>query len=199
MAIGIGQIAKFVTIFASGDAGLLDKIIQSKLDNLGEDFIKKQLSNKFGAMPSLGLRPHGDFDSLRRAWFTQMQGAASGKGGGNFLEKILSSVDNTRNSKGPPSRGRSGRRGRERWAKTEWARSRQDWLDNKWKHDWRTQPRDAVTGRWLPGRLDQVAADLRYQGSKAGRRTLRRRKLRRKARLSGRRAAKRLFKSLKKR
>jgi hypothetical protein len=37
-----------------------------------------------------------------------------------------------------------------KWQK--WSRSRQQWLDESYRHDWRTQPRD-VRGRWKPGRL----------------------------------------------
>jgi hypothetical protein len=187
---GFGQIAKLVAGLIDG--GALDKVIQSKLDNIGEDYLKKVLSGGFGSVAGLPkFRTNASFDGLRKAWFEQAHGAA--KGHEDFLEKLFSTVERVGETK---SSGGS-RRKRARWTKTEWARSRQDWLDNKWKHDWRTQPRDAVSGRWLPGRLDNVAATLRYQGSKAGRRTLRRRKQRRTAKLQGRRAARKLFKSLK--
>ena len=36
--------------------------------------------------------------------------------------------------------------------KRSWTRSREQWLDAEWRHDWRSQPRDPH-GRWSPGRL----------------------------------------------
>src|SRR6185437_674263 len=53
--------------------------------------------------------------------------------------------------------GGSGPHGR--WTHADWAKTRQDWLDNRWRHDWRSQPRD-VEGRWVPGRLSYVDAKL---------------------------------------
>lgn len=83
-------------------------------------------------------------------------------------------------------------RERSEWGRSNWATSRDDWLNNKWRHDWRSQPRD-VFGKWVPGRLTTAAAALQYKGKKIGRRTKRRRQLRRLARLRGRKAAKMAF------
>lgn len=53
---------------------------------------------------------------------------------------------------------RQARRPRQDWQRGGWARSRQDWLDNKWRHDWRSQPRrpagTPAGGEWMEGRLD---------------------------------------------
>ena len=38
------------------------------------------------------------------------------------------------------------------WQHSSWATSRQDWLSNRWRHDWRSQPRNQI-GEWIPGRL----------------------------------------------
>ncbi len=45
-----------------------------------------------------------------------------------------------------------------RWQRGGWARSRQEWLDEGWRHDWRSQPRDLL-GRWIPGRLSYPVTD----------------------------------------
>jgi len=79
-----------------------------------------------------------------------------------------------------------------KWSRSEWASSREDWLGNQWKHDWRSQPRNAL-GKWIPGRLSAIESQLQYKGKKAGRRTKRRRRLRRAARLRGRKMAKMAF------
>jgi len=195
---GIGQIAKLVAALVGGQGNLIDKILASKLEDLGEEFLRKQLGGgglDFGT--GIGLpkfKSHNNMDQLRRAWFNK-HGTTTFKGPEDLFEKIMATMGDK--SPGGPGGAGGSRRAQARWTKTDWARSRQDWLDNRWKHDWRTQPRSAVTGQWLPGRLDDAAAIMRYQGTKAGRRTLRRRKQRRKAKLSGRRAARKLFKSLK--
>lgn len=44
------------------------------------------------------------------------------------------------------------------WQRHAWATSRQDWLDNAWKHDWRSQPRNRI-GEWIPGRLPYPVAN----------------------------------------
>jgi hypothetical protein len=191
--MAVGQIAKLVAALIAGPGNLIDGMLATKLEALGEDFLRKQLSGSFGALSGMPkFHASSEFNQLRDAWFKLGHGNA-GKHG-DFIEKLFSTMEKAGSDKAP---GGANRRKRARWTKTEWARSRQDWLDNKWKHDWRTQPRSVVTGRWLPGRLDNVAATLRYQGTTVGRRTLRRRKQRRKAKLSGRRAARKLFKSLK--
>lgn len=38
------------------------------------------------------------------------------------------------------------------WQYNNWAMSREDWLANRWRHDWRSQPRNRI-GEWTPGRL----------------------------------------------
>ena len=70
-----------------------------------------------------------------------------------------------------------------KWTHSQWAGSREDWLNNRWKHDWRSQPRNPATGRWIPGRLDYIASNLQYAGTKPGRtvRTFRRKRRARRA------------------
>jgi hypothetical protein len=78
------------------------------------------------------------------------------------------------------------------WARTDWATSRDDWLDNRWLHDWRSQPRD-VRGRWIPGRLQYIEQSMQYRGTKPGRRKLKKLRARRLGKLVGRRTARRLL------
>jgi hypothetical protein len=78
------------------------------------------------------------------------------------------------------------------WGRTNWAQSRQDWLDNHWRHDWRSQPRN-VLGQWIPGRLNYIAPALMYQGKKPGRTVRTFRKKRRARRAAARKLAKQLM------
>jgi len=38
------------------------------------------------------------------------------------------------------------------WQRVDWAGSRENWLANRWRHDWRSQPRNRI-GEWIVGRL----------------------------------------------
>jgi hypothetical protein len=186
-AINFGLLAKLAAATIEGN---LDDVLTKKLDELGEDFLTKQLGGQFGALERLAqgidTRGQSEFDRLRNQWMSKAKGPSLP--GQSIVNKIFNTLDKASGS------GRSGqnRYNGARWAKSEWARSRNDWLDNHWKHDWRSQPRNA-RGEWIPGRLDYVQTQLRYKGTKPGRRTKRRRKLRRQARMRGKKAARMLF------
>ncbi len=49
------------------------------------------------------------------------------------------------------------------WQKTNWAKSRQEFLDDAWKHDWRSQPRNRI-GEWIEGRLAYPALSAKRVG-----------------------------------
>lgn len=71
-----------------------------------------------------------------------------------------------------------------KWQRGGWAKSRQEWLDEGWRHDWRSQPRDAK-GRWVAGRLD-YPLQKKLGVSRRGRKI---RRFRKKYRAAGRSAA----------
>jgi hypothetical protein len=172
-----GQIARMVASLVAG--GGLEKAILKKLESLGGEFLMEQLSGAaFG--------PLGDLQHMMPKALAI----------GDLMPKPMR-VDTrflrglTKEFTGKKTKGNW--RARSAWGRSNWARGRDDWLDNKWKHDWRSQPRDAL-GKWVPGRLTYTESQLQYKGkTRAGRRTKRRRRLRRQARLRGRRAAKMSF------
>lgn len=76
------------------------------------------------------------------------------------------------------------------WVRSGWAKSRQEWLNESWRHDWRSQPRD-LKGRWIPGRLPYPVAGAPRKGTKwgvsrRGRQILARRRMKNKYRKIGR-------------
>ena len=160
------------------DGGGLEKAIVKKLESLGGEFLLEQLgvgSGAFGLLKDIKqFKPKADFLGV-------LQPA-------KVKTKFLRSMQIEFLGKGKKGRWRE----RSEWGRSNWATSRDDWLDNKWRHDWRSQPRNAL-GQWIPGRLTTAAAALQYKGKKIGRRTKRRRKLRRLSRLRGRKAAKMAF------
>lgn len=94
------------------------------------------------------------------------------------------------------------------WQRGGWAQSRQDWLANDWKHDWRSQPRKPagsleeiwigssyhhVGGEWVSGRLGFPAPATYSLGIGKGKsRTSRRRRRVSRYRRYGRMAARSL-------
>jgi hypothetical protein len=189
MAIGAGYVSKLVASLLEG--GGIDNILSKKLETLGEDFIRSQLSlgGAFGSADKFlsGFDSQAQFDKLRTNWLNQVKGKPLPYQG--FVSKLFNVLDEAVGGKGAgKGAGRNAK-----WSRSSWARSRNDWLDNHWKHDWRSQPRDPISGRWLPGRLATIDPALRSRGVKTGRITKRRRKLRRQARMRGRNAAKKLF------
>lgn len=102
-----------------------------------------------------------------------------------LLEKLQQSVAQL-----PPSRG-GGRKAV--WRSSDWASSREHWLADAWKHDWRSQPRipagSSIGGEWTDGRLDHpfVGAPAIGKGKqKSSRKSRRMRRYRRYGRLASR-------------
>jgi hypothetical protein len=185
----VGQIAKLVTALTSGDDNLLDKILHDKLDELGEEFLTKYLAGPFGGTDTRIA------DAIRTGGMSELEHL-----GQHFLstgtpqpwQKIVSSAYAPLRRR---MHGEHSLRSQAAWARTDWASSRDDWLDNRWRHDWRSQPRDD-RGRWIPGRLNAiyVPSGLKYRGTHTGRKKRRTLKTRRLERLRGRRAARQLMK-----
>ena len=157
------------------DGGGLEKAILKKLERMGGELLLEQLGlpggGSFGVFNLKSLMPKA----------LELPGIQPVRVKTQFLRGLQQEF------LGKKKKGRW--RERSAWGRSNWATGRDDWLDNKWRHDWRSQPRD-VFGKWVPGRLTTAAAALQYKGKKIGRRTKRRRKLRRLSRLRGRKAAK---------
>lgn len=191
MAIGAGFVTGIVVKLLQG--GAIDELLAKRLEDLGEDFIRDQLSGPLGFLDKFSEE---GFENQRDAWLNKITKSPlpslpnlPHKG---LLNKIFNIIE-----KGSKALAGSGKKARGKWTRSAWAKSRNDWLDNHWKHDWRSQPRDPVSGRWLPGRLDRVDPALSARGPKLGRRTKRRRKLRRQARMRGRKAARKMLQRMK--
>jgi hypothetical protein len=192
MAIGVGFVTKVVASLLQG--GAIDDLLTKKLEDLGEDFIRNQLSGPLGALAKVGGGGDFDFAEQRDAWLNKISKSAlpslPNLPHQNLLNKIFSIVEQAR----PAVKKKRGNwRAKSAWQRSSWARSRNDWLDNHWKHDWRSQPRNPITGQWMPGRLEQIDAARTAKGKQVGRRTKRRRNLRRQARTRGRKAARKMF------
>jgi hypothetical protein len=173
--VAVGYIAKMISSLVAG--GGLEQIALKKLEAMGGEFLLQQLGvpgTPFGALSDLRKLQPKSFNldqfnpfKVKTDFIRTLQKQVLGKKRGNWRSKSA-------------------------WGRSEWAKGRDDWLDNHWRHDWRSQPRNAI-GKWIPGRLPYVPTYLQTKGKTIGRKTKRRRKLRRQARLRGRRMAKRMF------
>jgi len=175
---GLEAIAQLASALSHGDDNVLEKIILDKFEHMGEETLVRligldepmALIQRFGeAVSTAGV------SELKRVFQPNVPGLP-----GKLLRKFEQIYNQTdRDIK---------RRWKTKWGRSGWAESRKDWLDNSWRHDWRSQPRDPLTGRWLPGRLETIDPSLMYRGKRPGR-TLRSFRRRRNARRAAARKA----------
>lgn len=137
---------KLATALVEGDDSLLVKLLTDKVEQLGRDLISDVIgATAFGAGLSATRRfgravetgGASELNRLRDQWLNTVRPARLP--GLRGLQKVLDYQNRPRRTF--------------KWQRGGWARSRQEWLDEGWRHDWRSQPRD-LRGRWIPGRLD---------------------------------------------
>ena len=189
LGLGVSQIARLAAALVEGDDSIIEKIIEKKFEDLGEEFIQQFLG---GPLETVGRVERAidtggasEFDRFRNEWLSKVRPPTSFPG---LPGKILSKLQDAYNKSDRDIK----RRWSTVWGRTNWASSRQDWLDNRWRHDWRSQPRD-VHGRWIPGRLDHIAPALMYSGKHVGRTVRTFRKKRRARRAAARKLARRMM------
>lgn len=90
--------------------------------------------------------------------------------GGEYFRKLADLVEKAKSSKDR----------RAKWMHSSWAQSRQQWLEEGWRHNWRSQPRNSF-GRWIPGRLPYPEYYGKAHTSRRRRRFLRARRVSRRA------------------
>jgi hypothetical protein len=190
--LGVGQVASFLDGMLAGG---LEKTLQSKLESLGEQSIMSALAGPFGIAATVGQAVEtGGLSIINSMGESFLHGAIPTRAEmeSALLDTLTGGIIKRRRIHGEHSQS-----SRAAWTRTAWAGSRDDWLDNHWRHDWRSQPRDAH-GRWIPGRLQYIAINLQYRGRRLGRVKLRKQQLKRVARARGRRSARKLFKQIRK-
>lgn len=108
---------------------IMAKYVEDKVANYGTEVIMGVVANSpVGAV----------FSAVSRFSEFVERGGKFKFDGMDLLEKLQASVQN-------PTRVPSWQR------KAPWAKSRQEFLGDAWKHDWRSQPRNKI-GEWVPGR-----------------------------------------------
>lgn len=140
-SISTGILPQLERAFAAGgDDDLIGKLIQSKLENIG----KGVLSNFIPGNPlqriseAIDTGGMSEFNRMRSQWLSSVTPAPlPGQG---LYNNIVNSFEQNKHLLSRPTG---------KWQR--WDRSRQQWLDEHYRHDWRTQRRDPH-GRWVVGR-----------------------------------------------
>ena len=168
LQFNVKNLASLATALINGDDNSLERLIVGKFEHMGEELLM-QLMGQFVTSPSFQQIPFvQEYERTRQQFLNGLTPTPLPAG-----QKVLNALQGLFAAK---TMGAGGPGKPARWERTDWATSRQDWLDNRWRHDWRSQPRD-VRGRWIPGRLDYIASSLMYRGHRVGRLTKKKRRL----------------------
>lgn len=144
----LGQLAKSLL---NGEANFVEELVEKKVADLGKDLIADLISaSPIGTGIKIAKMVEGgganEFKRMRDAWLNSLQPTAPHSGllgriGNDFQKQFVGASQSQMAPEGP--------------GKWTWSKSRQEWLDESWKHDWRSQPRDSK-GRWIKGRLNSI-------------------------------------------
>ena len=178
--INVGTVGKIANALIEGDRNIIEDLVVDKLEDFGRELIARQIHHS----------PLGE-----GAEIAQRIAEAHETAGASELERLTKHWLRPRPPRLPGVLGKFHRaferayndttrfRKKARWQRGGWAQSRDQWLNDGWRHDWRSQPRNRI-GEWIPGRLSYAVS----QGSRVSRRVMRIRKLRRARRAVGRQA-----------
>lgn len=132
--------------------GLIQEIVEGKIEKVATALV----------MEAINATPIGRVSSFVRSGgvseVKKLLGPISSLRGGDLTSKLDSAFYSTLGFDHPTDRRKP------QWTRGGWARSRQEWLNESWRHDWRSQPRD-LKGRWIPGRLDHPVQGAPRRGS----------------------------------
>jgi hypothetical protein len=147
LSVNVSMLAKLATALIEGDDDIIAKLLERKLEDLGRDLILNVIGSEIAIANRVGeaIKTGGasEFNRMRQQWLHGLTPAPAP--GFGFLRR----VQNTYEREYALAERNAGRPAGKWW---QWSRSRNEWLDRRWRHDWRTQPRD-WHGRWIPGRL----------------------------------------------
>jgi hypothetical protein len=154
LTINTGQLTNLATSLLKGDTSSLDRLIMKSFENAAKNLVNDLISSAGPLASILAAAQEGaglpdrianasDYRKMRDSWLNSLQPSSphSGLLGNisNSIQKAFSGATQENNNN-------------DRWT---WSKSRREWLDESWKHDWRSQPRDK-RGRWIKGRLKTI-------------------------------------------
>lgn len=146
----LGQLAESLL---KGEENLIEKIVGKKIEELGKGLINDLIkASPIGSGVEVAKRlgeailegGPTEFKRARDQWLNAVQAPALTGSASKLSVKLQKAFQIAAKEQSRPEQGH--------W---KWSKSRQSWLNEDWKHDWRSQPRDKI-GRWLPGRLKTI-------------------------------------------
>lgn len=150
--ISTGILGDLASALLNGEKNFIEELIERKVSDIGKDFINELISQSpLGVGLSVAKQLGGassskEFNRMRDAWLNSLQPVAPHSGllgriANDFQKQFIGASQSQTAPEGP--------------GKWTWSKSRNEWLDESWKHNWRSQPRDAK-GRWIKGRLSTI-------------------------------------------
>ncbi len=162
--VSTNVLAQFFGSFVQGATSSFEKVIADKIESMGRDVISDLInSTPLGAGVSKRTRDAietggtSEFIRARNKWLNSLK--PSRVPGSGLAARVQKAFDKAASGEG--SRPEQGH-----W---KWSKSRNEWLNEDWKHDWRSQPRDKI-GRWIPGRLKTIYASPKVKKVRSARR-----------------------------
>jgi len=154
-SVTTGVLAQLVGSLLQGADNTVEKLVFEKIESLGRDVISDLIrSTPLGAgiaaskkyMRLIETGSDREFKQSRDQWLNTLKPVKDAGTGSRLSTKILKAFEDIASS----DAGRPFSKGNWKWSK-----SRREWLNEDWKHDWRSQPRDKF-GRWIDGRLNYI-------------------------------------------
>lgn len=178
--ISTGILTALAASLRRGDDNVISQHVQRRLEGTGRRFISDIIQmTPLGAGLALAGRAQSFLESGGESEFgLTMPSLPSAPA---FVKRFARSLQVEAGKY-----DRRGGRGRQppTW-RTMGYESRKQWLDDRWRRDWRSQPRNRI-GWWIPGRLD-------YPVAMFSRRQIRIKRIRKESRAMGRAWGKQMF------
>jgi hypothetical protein len=177
--MGFSVIGTVLEVFAEslikGDVAIFEKFFEEKLEDIGKEFIKEHLDIALPPQFSVLSRVVEAVESRGQSEFKRFFAEHIKPRGIPWLEKIQNAFTDALKSANDAMfpNGKL-----PQWMHADWATSRMQWISEKWRHDWRSQPRN-LQGEWIPGRLPYPVGGILVM-SRRMRRLMRQRRQQRK-------------------
>src|SRR6266699_676675 len=170
-SVKTGVLGQLVASLLQSEDNVIEELIVKKIEEIGKDFVadlirETPLGAAFGVTDRLAkaIESGGasEFKRARAQWLNALKKPINsfGSGSSRMGAKIQKALQKSAQDSSRPEDGH--------W---KWSRSRQEWLNEDWRHDWRSQPRDK-RGRWIPGRLNTIYVSQTLRKRRASRRKM---------------------------
>jgi hypothetical protein len=170
LVFNTNALGRLATALINGDDNIIERMIARKIEGLGEKLIGDLIGGQFGTFSriqqAINTGGASELSRMRRDWLNNVMPSTPSLPGSRLLNRLQSSFDKSKHLLTRPEG--------KHW---EWSRSRQEWLNRDYRHDWRTQRRD-WHGRWIPGRLRYPYVPKETRRMRAARRRIARKVLR---------------------